>query len=266
MQTPFTRELTLAQSLAKKAGELQLSRRRSFGAVGRKNDLSPVTAVDTECERIIRTGLLEAFPADGFLGEESGRREGTSGRVWIVDPVDGTRPYVRDIPTFSVLIALEDADGPALGIIYLPAQQQMCYAQRNKGAWLNQARISVSGVQRLSSAMGSGLGHLQKAATPEGAALFELMKSWDYAYGFMDAYSYVLAASGKLDICVNLLDKPWDCAAAACIISEAGGRYSDIDGVQSIHNGSIILTNGLLHDQALAFFAQRHGSTGGGSL
>jgi fructose-1,6-bisphosphatase/inositol monophosphatase family enzyme len=92
--------------------------------------------------------------------------------------------------------------------------------------------------------------------------MLSMMRACDYPYGFMDAYSYVLVACGKLDLCVNLLDQPWDCAAAACIVTEAGGKYTDIAGATSVHNGSILLSNGRLHDQALSFFDQSRRSAG----
>jgi histidinol phosphatase-like enzyme (inositol monophosphatase family) len=260
--SPNTPELRIARELATKAGAVQLSRIQSPGEVQRKDDDSPVTAVDRACEQIIREGLHEAFPNDGFLGEETGNVTGVSGRRWIVDPIDGTRPFIRGIPTFSVLIALEDCHGPLLGVIYLPALQQMCCAQRNLGAWLNEAPIAVSTVDTLEAAMISGLGHIHKAGSAEADAMLSMMRACDYPYGFMDAYSYVLVACGKLDLCVNLLDQPWDCAAAACIVTEAGGTFTDIAGATSVHNGSILLSNGRLHDQALSFFDQSRRSAG----
>ena len=102
--------------------------------------------------------------------------------------------------------------------------------------------------------IGSGFGFIQKSRTQEAQQLVSLMKSWDYAYGFMDAYSYGSVAAGRLDVCVNLCDKPWDCAAAACIVTEAGGRFSDIHGAASVYNGSVVLSNGFVHDAVLEYF------------
>ncbi len=248
------KELKVALKAAKEAGDLQLECASAIEGIEQKSDCSPVTDVDKKCEKKIRELLLNEFPEDGFLGEESGSIEGKSGRRWIVDPIDGTRPYIRGIPTHSVLIALEQDNIPVLGVIHLPAMSLYCHAVKGGGAFLNGERIQVSKIDQLHKSMGSTLGYVEYGNEPYGKALLELMRYWDYTYGFMDAYSYVLLASGKLDVCVNLLDKAWDCAAAACIISEAGGEYSTVKGDKTVHGGSIVFSNGLLHSKVLSFF------------
>jgi histidinol-phosphatase len=250
----YDTELKTATEAAIAAGAVQIDRRNKGLHVETKPDRSPVTEVDTMCETVIRDMLTKQFPRDGFLGEETGEEKGASGRKWIVDPLDGTRPYIRGLPTFSVLIALEDGGDLVAGCIHLPAMGELYVAQKGKGAFCNNSRIHVSSIKLPGRVMGSGLGFVEKAATPEGKALVSLMQQWDYAYGFMDVFTYGCIAAGKLDVCVNLLDKPWDCAAAACIVSEAGGRYSDIKGSRSVYNGSIILSNGFIHDAVLEYF------------
>lgn len=250
----FDRELKAAFTAAEIAGKIQLENRQQVHSVELKSDSSPVTAVDKKCENEIRELLGRNFPDDGFLGEETGCSEGTSGRKWIVDPLDGTRPYLRGIPTFSVLVALEDENGLAVGVIHLPALGETYSASRGRGSFCNGKSIHVSSTPRLSQAMGSAFGMIEKAETPEGRRLLGFMSQWDYTYGFMDAYSYACTASGKLDACVNIVDRPWDCAAAACIVKEAGGKYSDIYGNETVHNGSIILSNSVLHDSILSCF------------
>ena len=247
----YNSELSAAREFATKAGKILMELQNNLNHIELKEDRSPVTEADKQCERIIRDGLLASFPQDGFLGEETGEHTGTSGRRWIVDPLDGTRPFIRGIPTFSVLIALEEDNIPVLGLIYLPAMKCTCWAKEHSGAFLNGEKIHVSSTAYLKKAMGSALGFVEKSELNEGKQLFKLMRSCDYLYGFMDAYTYVCIASGKLDFCVNLLDKAWDCAAASCIIRESGGRFSDIKGIESVHNGSIILSNGSLHEQLL---------------
>lgn len=253
----YSHELALALKAAEEAGAIQLKFEHNHPAIEFKGDRSPVTEVDRKCESLIQDRLMSAFPADGFYGEESGRIAGTSGRQWIVDPLDGTRPYLRGIPTYSVLIALEDAGDPVVGIIHHPALKITCWAARKSGAFLNGIPIHVSSAGSFDKTLGSAIGFVEKADSPEGKLLFNLVRTWDYLYGFMDAYTYVCVASGKIDIVVNLLDKPWDCAGAACIVREAGGKFSDIRGVPTVHSGSIVLSNGILHDQALAFFNQK---------
>jgi len=251
---PYDAELSAASAAALAAGSIQLDSRNKILHIQTKDDKSPVTEVDKLCEAIIRDALSKQFPLDGFLGEETGEEKGSSGRRWIVDPLDGTRPYIRGLPTHSVLIALEDGDELVAGCMHLPALRETYVASKGKGAFLNNSRIHVSSTSALDRVMGSGLGFVEKAGTEQSATLISFMRQWDYAYGFMDAFTYGCIASGKIDVCVNLLDKPWDCAAAACIVAEAGGRYSDIKGNHSVHNGSIVLSNGFIHDAVLEYF------------
>ena len=252
----YTPELGRAIELAKEAGKLQLSGRNTPLSFEQKEDASPVTAVDKACEELIRRSLRLSFPDDSFLGEENGLSNGTSGRCWIVDPIDGTRPFIRGIPTYSTLIALETDGKPVVGVIHLPELAITCWAAAGEGAYLNGRRIRVSETDSLDKSMGSALGFVEHGNTTLRGKLLDFMRRWDYAYGFMDAYSYVCLASGKLDCCINLLDKPWDCAAAACIATEAGGVFSDIHGTASVHNGTFVLSNGILHDEIIHHFAR----------
>lgn len=250
----YEKELKIALECAREAGLIHLKYQNCIEDIQIKADNSPVTNVDNQSEKLIRDKLLSNFPRDGFLGEESGDFRGSTARSWIVDPLDGTRPFIRGIPTHSVLIALEENSVPVLGIIHLPAMNLTCWATKGNGAYLNGSQIHVSNISTLNKAIGSALGFRECAETSDGKKLFSLMRSWDYAYGFMDAYSYVCVASGKLDLSVNLLDKAWDCAPAACIVTEAGGRFTDIRGLSSVHQGSIVLSNNLLHEQILDYF------------
>jgi len=251
----YNQELRVALDAARAAGEIQLAHLGKILAVETKSDCSPVTEVDRSCESIIRDMIRRNFPRDGFLGEESGEEKGSSGRKWIVDPLDGTRPYIRGVPTHSVLIALEDGNAMAVGCMHLPALRETYWASKGDGAFLNNRRLRVSGASKLVDVFGSAFGYVEKSGTPEGARLLRLMGSWGYAYGFMDAYTYGCIAAGRIDASVNLLDKPWDCAAAACIIEEAGGRFSDLHGEASVYNGACVLSNGLVHEAVLEYFS-----------
>jgi histidinol-phosphatase len=253
----YERELGIARLAAHKAGDIQLAGRRNHGGITLKTDSSPVTAIDLASENAISETLLAAFPGDGFLGEESGGMAGTSGRRWIVDPLDGTRPFIHGLPTFSSLIALEEDNNIVVGVMHLPAMQETYWAAAGGGAFCNGVPLRVSSTKTISAAFASALGFVEKAATSDGQRLLGCMRQWDYCYGFMDAYSYGCVAAGCLDACVNLLDKPWDCAAAACIVVEAGGRYSDLRGNQTVHGGTIILSNGFLHDTLVEYFQER---------
>lgn len=249
-------ELRVAREAALAAGKIQLQHLNAGVKVRRKADASPVTEVDRQCEETIRAALAQRFPRDGFLGEETGASPGPSGRTWIVDPLDGTRPYLRGIPTFSALIALEEEGRMVVGCIHLPALTETYWARQGGGAFLNGRAIRVSTTATLPRAVCSGLGYLQHAGQPAAAALRRLLAAADYAYGFMDAYTYGCIAAGRIDGCVNLLDKPWDCAAAACIVTEAGGRFSDLAGRETVHSGNAVVSNGRIHAALLAPFTR----------
>jgi Archaeal fructose-1,6-bisphosphatase and related enzymes of inositol monophosphatase family len=250
----YDQELQIAREAACKAGEIQLLHRNRLLHIENKSDASPVTEVDRLCEQVIRDIVRKHFPADGFLGEETGFDKGTSGRKWIVDPLDGTRPYIRGIPTYSTLIALEDHDELVVGCMNLPGQNETYWAHKGGGAFLNGNPVHVSATPQIPKVFGSGFGFIEKAGTPDAHALLKLMGTWGYAYGFMDAYTYGSIAAGRIDVSVNLLDKPWDCAAAVCIVREAGGRFSDLRGQNSIYTGSCILSNGFVHNAVLEYF------------
>jgi histidinol-phosphatase len=250
----YNQELNVAREAAEKAGEIQLLYRNKLLQIENKSDASPVTQVDKLCEQVIRDIVRKHFPTDGFLGEETGLDNGTSGRKWIVDPLDGTRPYIRGIPTHSTLIALEDQEELVVGCMNLPALAETYWAHKGGGAFLNGSPVHVSTTPHLSKVLGCAFGFIEKTGTPDAPALLKLMGAWGYAYGFMDAYTYGSIAAGRIDASVNLLDKPWDCAAAVCIIREAGGRFSDLGGQNSIYTGSCVLSNGFVHDAVLEYF------------
>lgn len=248
----YSQELDAARRAALASGQIQMRKSGKVKSVQLKEDDSPVSEVDIACEKVILEHLLSAFPADGVLGEEGASQKGSSGRRWIVDPLDGTRPYLRGIPTFSTLIALEDEGVPVVGMIHLPALNITAWASQGDGAFVDGLPAHVSTESRPERCIGSALGFVEKASEPLGQKLLQTMRSWNYHYGFMDAFSYVLVAQGKIDLCVNLLDKAWDCAAAACIVSEAGGIYLSAKGRSSVHDGSILLGNKTLVEKTLA--------------
>jgi len=252
----YEKELSIARDVALKAGEIQLARQTNLLNIELKSDQSPVTEVDKQCEQLIRDTLCKTFPSDGFFGEETEAFQGTSGRRWIVDPLDGTRPYIRGIPTYSVLIALEIDSDYAIGVVHFPALSETYWASSGQGAFCNDKPIHVSQTGEIRSVMGSSLGLIEEAETEEGKKLLSFMQRWGYNYGFMDALSYMYCAAGKLDICIGLIDKPWDRAAAACIVTEAGGKYSDLSGNRTIHNSSFVVSNGIIHNDIIAHFSR----------
>ena len=250
----FQKELSIAVKAAELAGKIQLHGQKKIRNIEIKNDKSPVTEIDKNCENIIIETISRKFINDGFLGEESGESGGRHERRWIIDPLDGTRPYIRGLDTYSVLIALECGGKLVLGVIYLPAREQLFYAVSGFGAFCNKKPVNVSRTADYSAIFGSAFGFIENAHQPAAQAVLDCMQGWDYSYGFMDALTYANIISGKTDVCINLCDRPWDCAAAACIVKEAGGKFSDLNGKETIYSGNIIISNGLVHDAVLQFF------------
>lgn len=253
----YQAELNLARSLALQAGQMQMSYYQQEIVTQAKPDGSVVTAIDQNCEKLIRCGIEAKFKNDGILGEEFGSKPTNNGRCWIVDPLDGTLPYLRGIPTFSVLIALRHEAKVVVGVIYLPALSLLFYAAKGMGAYCNDQRIHVSKTTRLQDAVGSSLGIITHADKPEGVQLLQLMRNAYVSYGFMDAYTYCAIARGQIDFSVNLLDMSWDRAPAVCLVEEAGGRFSNLNGESAIDGYGTVLSNGILHDDVLKYFINR---------
>lgn len=222
-----------------------------------KADASPVSIADREAEAEIRRLLRAARPADGWLGEETGTESGSSGRRWIVDPIDGTRNFVRGIPLWSTLVAC--VDGPEgdervlAAAAGFPALGEWYDAGLGLGARQDGTAIRVSAVQELAQA-GFGYYTYEQFRKHGYAALFTAFSgACALARGGGDAYMHVLVASGRLDLCVEAKLAPWDLAATSLIVAEAGGRVTGFDGRGGLRagNGDVVLSNGHLHEAAL---------------
>jgi histidinol-phosphatase len=241
----------LAVEAARKAGQLALRYFDGSFAVEWKSDLSPVTVADREAEQLLRRMLLGAFPNDGFLGEEFGDTPGTSGFRWIIDPIDGTRSFVRGIPLWATLVGLEYKDEQIAGIAEMATMGHTYRALRGDGAYRNERRIRVSTVSDLSQALVfySSLSWFIKAGHQE--TFQELVRRTDRTRGFGDFYGFVLVAQGSGELMVEHGVHAWDVAAIKPIVEEAGGRFSDWAGGTSIHRPDVLVSNGKLHDEAL---------------
>ncbi|MGI8662219.1 MAG: inositol monophosphatase family protein [Acidimicrobiales bacterium] len=221
--------------------------RSSDLVVDRKGDGTPVTEADRGAERLIREHLAAAHPNDAILGEEEAPTAGTSGRRWVIDPIDGTKAFTHGVPLYSSLLAVDDEHGPAVGVIELPALSETIYAGRGLGCFCNGEPVRVS--ERTTAAGSylttSGYDHwpedLLLAARRSGMAL----RTWG------DGYGYALVATGRAEAMVDTVVAPYDVAAMPVILSEAGGRFSDHAGVERIDGGTGLATNGHLHDQLL---------------
>ncbi len=261
----WDRDLALAHALADAADTITTARFRATDlTVQRKPDLTPVTDADTAVEEALRDLVRARHPDDAVLGEEHGT-SGTDGpRRWIVDPIDGTKSFVRGVPVWATLIALEEDGVVVAGVVSAPALGQRWWAQRDGGAFtgrrLRDARpIAVSRVSALADASlsySSLTGWDQQGRLPGLLALSD--RAWrTRAYG--DFWSHVLVAEGAVDASFEPEVSLWDLAALQVVVEEAGGRFTDLSGAARADGGSVVCSNGLLHDEVLAALAATPG-------
>ena len=254
-------DLALALELADIADSITLER---FGAtdleVATKPDLTPVTEADTAVEHAVRERLATARPNDSVVGEEFGD-SGGGDRRWIIDPIDGTMGYVRGLPAWATLLALQDGDELTVAAVSAPALGRRWWAARGGGAYLDDGLsaaprlLHVSSIGDLSDAQlclsavseWEDIGRLQR--------ILELERRCWRTRGFGDFWSYMLVAEGTADIGLDPQASLWDLAAMQVIVEEAGGRFSDLDGERRAGGGNALATNGLLHEAVLRILA-----------
>jgi histidinol-phosphatase len=253
-------DLALAHVLADAADAIAMSRFRALDLrVESKPDLTPVTDADRAVEESIRSTLSRARPRDAVLGEEFGSSQPAAGpgnRRWIIDPIDGTKNFLRGVPIWATLIALFDGGQPVVGLVSAPALGRRWWAALGRGAYAGRnstqaTRIQVSGVRQLSDASFcySSLYSWESLGKLDGM-LSLMRRSWrSRAYG--DFYGYMLLAEGALDMMVEPELSLWDMAALIPIITEAGGTFTDLTGQPAPGDGSAVATNGPLHSEVL---------------
>ncbi len=243
--------LAAAVKAARAAGEIALKYYRGGFKVTIKPDQTPVTQADREAEQAIIAILQRAFPDYGFLGEEFGE-QGAQETRWIVDPIDGTKNFVRHIPIWAVLVALEEKGEVTTGVVFNPVTGELFSARRGEGAFVNGERISVSGCDHMTDAtvLHADLRYLR--ATPHWDGFLRLSAAGYRTRGFGDYYGYGLVAQGRAEIYVEVDLKPWDVAPVKILVEEAGGRLTDFTGKPTIYDGTVLATNGRLHAEALA--------------
>jgi histidinol-phosphatase len=250
----YEQELQFALSAAKAAGENARRIRAQGISAEVKPDASPVTIADRDNERLIRAAIEADFPEDGILGEGGACKAGTSGRRWIIDPIDGTRDFVRGNRFWCVLIALEEADESLVGVAHFPMLDETYWAVRGEGAYLDQERLHVSAVESLAAGSFAPNGlHLAKAR-PYLPVVVELMqRSWSVrSYG--GALDACLLAAGKLELWFEPKVEVWDLAALKLLIEEAGGLFFALDGSRRIDRGSGVACAPGIADEARTAF------------
>jgi histidinol-phosphatase len=239
--TPITDDLRLALALADAADAITMRSFQTTFTVRTKADRTPVTEVDEAVERAIRATLERERPDDGIVGEEFGAR-GRASRRWIIDPIDATKNFIRGIPIFGTLIALENE----VGVISAPALNRRWWAARGEGAFCNGVAIRVSTVSSIGEAMLAGL--------EIDEHVLALGRACKHVRGFGDFWQHMLVAEGACEIAIDPVVAVWDMAAVRVIVEEAGGRFTTLGGDARADGGSGVSTNGLLHDEVLRYF------------
>lgn len=241
----------LAVDLARRAGELTLDYFRRGVEADVKADGTPVTEADRGAEELLRREIGERFPDDGIVGEEFGADEGGSGRIWIVDPIDGTRSFVHGVPLYGVLIALEIGGESALGVIHLPALGETVWAWSGGGCWWNGTRAEVSRVSELGESL------VTTSDIPTDGRLDALFAAAGLRRTWGDCYGYALVATGRAEVMIDPEASVWDLAAVKPIVEEAGGRFTDLGGQVTVRGGDGVASNGLVHDAVLELVERR---------
>ncbi|WP_421629094.1 histidinol-phosphatase [Corynebacterium pseudogenitalium] len=256
MTNLYDDDLALALELADAADAITLDRfEASDLKVKSKPDMTPVSDADVAVEEVLRERLAEARPGDSIVGEEFGGETVFEGRQWVIDPIDGTKNFVRGVPVWATLISLLVDGQPVLGVVSAPALARRWYAAQGSGAWrtFNKGslkRLEVSHVGELadaSLAMSSLEGWKARGLQENFIALTE--RTWRLR-GYGDFFGYCLVAEGAVDIAAEPEVSVWDLAALSVLVTEAGGTFSSLNGEPGPHGGDAIATNGLLHDAA----------------
>jgi histidinol-phosphatase len=252
----YERELAFAHELADRAAEIGTRLFRQDGLdIRRKADRSLVTQADTMIERTLREAIGATFPRDRILGEEEGGSHDAAGRVWILDPIDGTANYARGIPVWATLIALQIDGAGVLGVASAPLLGERYAAVRGEGATMNAAAIEVSDISVIGDAqvLFQEFDELTRERYRE-ASLGLARDAWR-TRGFGDFWAHALVARGAAEIVLEPGLAIWDYAALEVIVEEAGGQVSTFDGSPLAHGRSMLATNGALHNEVIRRFS-----------
>lgn len=248
-RSDYTELVSFALDVVAEAGRVATRWFRSDDLeIETKADGSPVTVADKAAETLMRNAIAEAFPNDRILGEEFGDT-GTapSGREWVIDPIDGTKSFTAGVPLWANLLAVIDDGVPVLGIINLPAMNETVIGIQGKGAFCNGEACRVSDRATLDGAyaMTSGVRYWPHGGLDRLADAGVILRTWG------DAYGYALVATGRVEAMIDPLANKWDVAPISVILTESGGRFTDLSGVDRIDGGNGLGTNGRIHDQLL---------------
>ncbi|HEV8402814.1 MAG TPA: inositol monophosphatase family protein [Candidatus Limnocylindrales bacterium] len=250
--------LTFALDCCDAADALALEHFRRDLVITTKPDRTFVTQADTAIEAALRERIAAAYPDHGLVGEEYGTAEGSGTVRWYIDPIDGTHNFMRGVPLFGTLLAAEEDGELVVGVMSAPALGERWYARRGGGAWAVSAlgpeagrprRIGVSSVAALSDAQLLYASPLDIEASGEAPGFDALIRSAWRDRGFGDFWGYALVAEGAAEAMIEVGPNSWDLAAPVVVVEEAGGRMTDLHGARTIHGGTSLASNGILHDE-----------------
>ncbi|MEX2502347.1 MAG: inositol monophosphatase family protein [Trueperaceae bacterium] len=253
--------LDLALDLTDRAGRLTLGYFRGGTRPEWKADATPVTVADREAETLIRHELERVHPDHAVVGEEFGVQDGTAPYRWWIDPIDGTKAFVRGVPLYGVLIGVEREGVPVLGVAAFPALGETIAAAHGRGCRLNGRRCYVSDTSDLARAAASTTDAGAFAAAGRRAAWDRLTAATWIRAGWGDAYGYALVASGRIEIMADPALHPWDAAPFPVLLSEAGGWFGDWAGRVTMHGGEGLATNAALRAPVLRLLANEDRDT-----
>ena len=253
----FRSRIDFAMELAQIASQVTLGffRTKAY-QVERKSDRSPVTAADKEAERAVREAISKGYPQDGLLGEEFGSLAGQNDFEWIIDPIDGTKSFISGVPLYSTLVGLTYQGRPLIGVIAIPALGELVMGAIGCGAWYGQdseamQRCRVSSVESLSDGLflTSQVDNFNRRGAQDAYQALEESAYVSRSWG--DGYGYLLVATGRGELMVDPIVNPWDVAAVAPVITEAGGKFTSWAGQVDLRAGHCFASNGLIHDDVL---------------
>jgi histidinol-phosphatase len=256
----FDGDLGFAHVLADAADDITMRRFRALDLrVESKPDLTPVSDADIAAEESLRNVLSRSRPRDAILGEETGHT-GSSQRCWVIDPIDGTKNFVRGVPVWATLIGLMDEDEVIVGVVSAPALSRRWWAARHGGAWTGRSltKAAPCRVSRVANLADASMSYSSIASWEDDGRLPEFLgltrKVWrTRAYG--DFWSHMLVAEGAVDVSAETNVSLWDLAALQIVVTEAGGIFTDLAGISRPDGGSAVCTNGLLHAEVLSLLS-----------
>ena len=251
--------LDFSVGAARAAGEITLQYFRRTFETRLKGKDNFVTQADLEAEEFLRREILRRFPEDAIVGEEGGEVSGSTGRRWIIDPIDGTYSFVHGVPFYGVLLGCEVDGDPAVGVINMPALGELVYAAKGLGCFWNGEPARVSQTERLEDALLLSTDFGSCARYGFGAPAAELQRRAAQRRTWGDCYGYVLVATGRADVMLDPAMNVWDCAALLPVLEEAGGTFTDWAGRRTIHSGNAVATNGSLFGEVMQIIKENDG-------